>query len=50
MNTKNELILILIRLCHELNHVPLRCEEVEKKKQTDARTFLENEMSEAVIR
>ncbi|RXG70540.1 E3 ubiquitin-protein ligase [Armadillidium vulgare] len=38
------------RLCKELNHIPLRCQEVEKKKQTDARTFLENEMTEAMIR
>ncbi|KAK7077921.1 hypothetical protein SK128_020266, partial [Halocaridina rubra] len=38
------------RLCKEPNHVPLRCEEVEKQAQKDARTFLENKMTEAMVR
>ncbi|XP_066988324.1 LOW QUALITY PROTEIN: uncharacterized protein [Macrobrachium rosenbergii] len=38
------------RLCKEPNHVPLRCEEVEKQHQKDARTFLENKMTEAMVR
>uniref|UniRef100_T1J9J9 RING-type domain-containing protein n=1 Tax=Strigamia maritima TaxID=126957 RepID=T1J9J9_STRMM len=38
------------RLCKELNHVPLRCNEVEKKPEVDMRTFIENKMSDALMR
>lgn len=38
------------RFCKEPNHVPLRCEEVEKQHQKDTRTFLENKMTEAMVR
>ncbi|KAK4328200.1 hypothetical protein Pmani_001322 [Petrolisthes manimaculis] len=38
------------RFCQEPNHVPLRCEEVERQHQMDARTFMENKMTEAMVR
>lgn len=38
------------RYCKEANHVPLRCEEVEKQHQKDTRVFLENKMTEAIVR
>lgn len=38
------------RLCQEPNHIPLRCNEVEKKAETNMRTFIENRISEAVMR
>ncbi|KAK8406659.1 hypothetical protein O3P69_007319 [Scylla paramamosain] len=38
------------RYCKEPNHVPLRCEEVEKQHQKDTRVFLENKMTEAIVR
>lgn len=38
------------RLCKEENHIPLRCNEVEKDVQKEARKKLENKMSEAMIR
>ncbi|KAK7065166.1 hypothetical protein SK128_014878 [Halocaridina rubra] len=38
------------RKCKEPSHIPFRCEEIEKKPQMNARTFLENEMAEAMIR
>ena len=38
------------RICKEQSHIPLRCEEVEREVQTDARTMLENRMAEAMIR
>jgi len=38
------------RLCREENHIPLRCDEVEKKAQTHHRTAVEERMSEAMIR
>ncbi|XP_042221686.1 E3 ubiquitin-protein ligase RNF216-like isoform X4 [Homarus americanus] len=38
------------RMCKEPNHVPLRCEEVEKQHQKDARTYMENRMTEAMVR
>ena len=38
------------RLCQEPNHIPLRCNEVEKKSETNMRTFIENRISEAVMR
>lgn len=38
------------RLCKEPSHVPLRCEEVEKDEAIKARTYIENKMTEALIR
>ncbi|XP_059176444.1 uncharacterized protein LOC131956077 isoform X2 [Physella acuta] len=38
------------RLCKEPNHIPLRCEEVEKRPETAMRTYIENMISEAVMR
>ena len=38
------------RLCKEISHIPLRCEEVEKDAETRKRTYIENKMSEALIR
>lgn len=38
------------RTCGEPNHIPLRCDEVEKKDELDMRTFIENRVSEAMIR
>ncbi|ELU12923.1 hypothetical protein CAPTEDRAFT_155420 [Capitella teleta] len=38
------------RLCQEPNHIPLRCEEVEKQGETDMRTFIEMRVSEAMLR
>ncbi|CAG0889581.1 unnamed protein product [Cyprideis torosa] len=38
------------RLCKEPNHVPLRCEEVEKESEIRARTLVEEKMSEALMR
>ncbi|VDN20151.1 unnamed protein product [Gongylonema pulchrum] len=38
------------RECHGESHVPLRCEEVEKDFETKKRKFIEERMSEAVIR
>ena len=46
----SDYFILFYRLCHEPNHIPMRCEEVEKQKQTDARTYLENEMTEAMVR
>lgn len=37
------------RLCKQVSHVPLRCDEVEKK-ETNNRIFIEEKMSEALIR
>jgi hypothetical protein len=38
------------RLCHEISHIPLRCEEVEKDAEVRKRTYIENKMTEAMIR
>ncbi|XP_076442029.1 uncharacterized protein LOC143281024 isoform X2 [Babylonia areolata] len=38
------------RLCREPNHVPLKCEEVEKQTETDMRTFIEKRVTEAMLR
>ena len=38
------------RLCHEISHIPLRCDEVEKDAEVRKRTYIENKMSEALIR
>ncbi|XP_065339551.1 uncharacterized protein LOC135939221 [Cloeon dipterum] len=38
------------RKCKEENHLPLRCEEVEKDSETQARRKIEEAMSEALLR
>ena len=38
------------RLCKEISHIPLRCEEVEKDAEVRKRTFIENKMTEAMVR
>ena len=38
------------RLCKELSHIPLRCEEVEKKEEALLRTKIENKMTDALLR
>ncbi|CAH2012864.1 unnamed protein product [Acanthoscelides obtectus] len=38
------------RLCKELNHLPLRCDEVEKDEDVQARVYVENKMTEAILR
>lgn len=38
------------RKCKEPSHIPLRCDEIEKKGQMNARVYVENEMAEAMIR
>ncbi|KAG8223928.1 hypothetical protein J437_LFUL003736 [Ladona fulva] len=36
--------------CKEQSHIPLRCEEVEKNSQVKARTYIEDKMTEALVR
>lgn len=38
------------RLCKEISHIPLRCEEVEKDAEVRKRTYIENKMTEALVR
>lgn len=38
------------RICKEMSHIPLRCEEVEKDAEVRKRTYIENKMTEAMIR
>ena len=38
------------RLCKEVSHIPLRCEEVEKDSEVQKRTYIENKMTEALLR
>ncbi|XP_033735539.1 uncharacterized protein LOC117324038 [Pecten maximus] len=38
------------RLCSELSHIPLRCNEVEKQGETDMRTYIETRVTEAMLR
>lgn len=40
--------LFIFRLCKELNHVPLKCDEV--LKEDEARLKLEEKMTEALVR
>nr|CAD7423046.1 unnamed protein product [Timema monikensis] len=37
-------------LCKEKSHTPLRCDEVEKEKETQMRTEIEDRMTEALVR
>ncbi|KAI4471115.1 ubiquitin conjugating enzyme 7 interacting protein-related [Holotrichia oblita] len=38
------------RECKEPSHVPLRCDEIEKDDDVKRRTYIENKMTEALIR
>lgn len=38
------------RLCKEPSHIPLKCDEVEKDEAVKARTYVENKMTEALLR
>jgi TRIAD3 protein (E3 ubiquitin-protein ligase RNF216) len=38
------------RLCKEPNHIPLRCDEVEKGIELEMRKFIEEHVTEAMIR
>ena len=38
------------RKCNEESHIPLCCDEVEKDAEVEKRTFIENKMTEAMIR
>ncbi|UJR08976.1 hypothetical protein I4U23_013226 [Adineta vaga] len=38
------------RLCKEPNHIPLRCDEVEKGVELEMRKFIEEHVTEAMIR
>lgn len=38
------------RSCKEPNHVPLRCDEVEHDAEVKTRVFIENRMTEALLR
>jgi len=38
------------RLCKEPNHIPLRCDEVEKGLELEMRKFIEEHVTEAMIR
>lgn len=38
------------RKCKGPSHIPLRCEEVEKDSEVEKRTYIENKMTEALLR
>ncbi|CAF1207605.1 unnamed protein product [Didymodactylos carnosus] len=38
------------RLCKEINHIPLRCDEVEKGIELEMRKFIEEHVTESMIR
>ncbi|CAG9859328.1 unnamed protein product [Phyllotreta striolata] len=38
------------RSCKNENHIPYRCDEVEKDDEVKARVFIENQMTEALVR
>lgn len=38
------------RRCKEPSHIPLKCEEVEKDEDVRRRTYIENKMSEALLK
>ncbi|KAJ9589904.1 hypothetical protein L9F63_016965, partial [Diploptera punctata] len=38
------------RNCKQPNHIPLRCEEVEQPDEVKARTYIEDRMTEALVR
>lgn len=38
------------RLCKEPNHIPLRCDEIEKGVELEMRKFIEEHVTEAMIR
>merc|ERR1712142_922402 len=38
------------RLCHEISHIPTKCKVVEQDAEVKKRIYIENKMSEALIR
>lgn len=38
------------RKCRHISHIPLRCEEIEYDEDVKMRTYIENKMSEALMR
>lgn len=38
------------RQCKELSHIPYRCDEIEKNDEVKARTYIEDKMTEALLR
>ena len=50
LDISNTSYIVFCRLCREPNHVPLKCEEVEKQNETDMRTFIEKRVTEAMLR
>lgn len=38
------------RQCKEPSHIPLRCDEIEKDEDVKRRTYIENKMSEALLK
>ncbi|GLV35265.1 lethal (2) k09913 [Carabus blaptoides fortunei] len=46
----NECMKESCRECHEPSHIPLRCDEVEKEKDVKLRTYIEDKMTEALVR
>jgi len=43
-------LLFYSRLCKEPNHIPLRCDEIEKGMELEMRKFIEEHVTEAMIR
>lgn len=40
----------ICRLCRHRSHVPKRCDEIEYDEDVQKRTFIENKMTEALLR
>lgn len=38
------------RKCRKVSHIPLKCEEIEYDEDVKMRTYIENKMSEALLR
>uniref|UniRef100_T1J958 RING-type domain-containing protein n=1 Tax=Strigamia maritima TaxID=126957 RepID=T1J958_STRMM len=45
-----ECLKVTCRLCKEPNHLPLRCDEIEQKPEVQFRTFIEDQMTDALLR
>lgn len=43
-------VFLISRFCKEPNHIPLRCNEVEKQGEVGMRTYIEARLTEAMIR
>lgn len=46
----NECMKESCRECREPSHIPLRCNEVEKEEDVKLRTYIEDKMTEALVR